>query len=65
VWQYRQSDPVAGDVALVAELNRLFAGDPRGRDPRRAIDLGDEGQGEPRRRIRREMLRREIVFALR
>src|SRR5262249_24925476 len=35
-------DAVAGDVALVAELNRLLARDLRLREPRRAIDLIEE-----------------------
>ena len=37
-------DAVAGDVTLMAELNRLFAGDLRVGDPRGAMDLGDQPQ---------------------
>ena len=35
-------DAVAGDVALVAELNRLLARDVRLGDPGRAVDFGEE-----------------------
>jgi hypothetical protein len=37
-------DAVAGDVTLMTELNRLFAGDLRVGDPRGAMDLGDQPQ---------------------
>ena len=37
-------DAVAGDVALVAELNRLLARDVRLGHPGRAVDLGEEAE---------------------
>ena len=37
-------DAVAGDVALVAELDRLLARDAGLGDPGRAIDLGEEAE---------------------
>ena len=35
-------DPVAADMALVAELDRLFARDVSAGDPRRPVHFGDE-----------------------
>jgi hypothetical protein len=37
-------ESVACDVALVTELDRLLAGDPRLRDPRRAVHFIEEPQ---------------------
>src|SRR5207249_9876499 len=37
-------DAVAGDVAFVAELNRLLARDARFGDPRRAVDFVEQAE---------------------
>ena len=58
-------DAVAGDVALVAELDRLLARDARLGHPRRPIDLVDRPSRPATTNTAPKILTREIVFALR
>ncbi len=58
-------DAVAGDMALVAELNRLIACDVRLGHPRGAIDLVEQAEQRDDREYGAKILTRAMVLVLR